>query len=77
MNRVQAGKSTKLALLLALALMPLLPGNAETAKPSTMKKFEVRYVADDIDPSSFGAKPRTCYRAGDTYGRVEEAPDSH
>lgn len=75
MNRVQAGKSTKLALLLALALMPLLPGNAETAKPSTMKKFEVRYVADDIDPSSFGAKPRTCYRAGDTYGRVEEAPD--
>ena len=40
-----------------------------------MKKFEVRYVADDIEPSSFGAQPRTCYRAGDSYGRVEEAPD--
>ena len=67
---------TNLISILALLSLSILPGNTEApAAPSTMKKFEVRYVADDIDPASFGAKPRTCYRAGDTYGRVEEAPD--
>lgn len=66
---------TKLISILALLYLSASPGNAETTAPSTMKKFEVRYVADDIEPSSFGAQPRTCYRAGDSYGRVEEAPD--
>lgn len=66
---------TKLISILSLLSLSVSPVNAEAATPSTMKRFEVRYVADDIEPSSFGAKPRTCYRAGDTYGRVEEALD--
>ncbi|MFA7336781.1 MAG: hypothetical protein WC028_08325 [Candidatus Obscuribacterales bacterium] len=66
---------TKLISILVLLSLSASPGNAEATAPSTMKKFEVRYVADDIEPSSFGAQPRTCYRAGDSYGRVEEAPD--
>jgi hypothetical protein len=66
---------TKLISILTLLSLSSLLGNADAATPSTMKKFEVRYVADDIEPSSFGAQPRTCYRAGDSYGRVEEAPD--
>ena len=67
--------NSKLISILAL-LSFALPAQADDQPlPTTMTKFAVRYVADDIDPSSFGAKPRTCYRAGDVYGRVEEAPD--
>ncbi|CAN5378417.1 hypothetical protein BH11CYA1_BH11CYA1_22670 [soil metagenome] len=68
-------------LLSIIALLSLLSFNtlpskaADQALPTMMTKFSVRYIADDIDPASFGAKPRTCYRAGDIYGRVEEAPD--
>jgi hypothetical protein len=43
--------------------------------PATMQRITLRYVADDIDPDSFAAQPRTCYRAGNLFGRIEEAPD--
>lgn len=62
-------------LLAALSFTGVSAQAVDQEAPKSMKKFEVRYVADDIDPASFGAKPRTCYRAGETYGRVEEAPD--
>jgi hypothetical protein len=40
-----------------------------TAKPP-MTKFVVRQLGENIDPDSFAAKPRTLYRAGETYARI-------
>jgi len=47
----------------------------ETAIPNTMVKVVVAAEATDMPEDSFGTKPRTFYRAGDTYGRTEEADD--
>ena len=47
---------------------------AEPANPP-MAKFVVRLFGANVDPDSFAAKPRTLYRAGETYARLEHAPD--
>jgi hypothetical protein len=43
--------------------------------PKTMTKVEVQLQGPAIPAGSFAAKPRTMYRAGSRYCRVEEAPD--
>jgi len=40
-----------------------------------MTKVEVQLQGPDVSANSFGAKPRTMYRAGTRYCRVEEASD--
>jgi hypothetical protein len=45
------------------------------AAPKTMTKLVVRLVQPDTPPSSFAARPKTMYRAGTRYCRIEEVPD--
>jgi hypothetical protein len=40
-----------------------------------MVKIVVRDDSPDLDPESFAARPRTLYRLGTRYGRLEEAAD--
>jgi hypothetical protein len=40
-----------------------------------MTRFVVQLASPDVPRDSFGAKPKTIYRAGTTYCRVEEEPD--
>lgn len=44
-------------------------------QPKTMIKMIVHLQADDIPTDSFVAKPKLIYRAGNSYGRIEEMPD--
>jgi len=44
--------------------------------PSTMIRLIVRLEASDINPSSFAALPKTMYRAGTSYCRIDEQPDA-
>lgn len=43
--------------------------------PKTMTKMVVQLQASDIAPGSFATRPKTIYRAGTRYCRVEEQPD--
>ncbi len=40
-----------------------------------MTKIIIRDTSPDVPRTSFAAKPKTLYRIGETYGRVEEEPD--
>jgi len=40
-----------------------------------MTKIVFRNIRPDIAPDSFGAQPKTLYRVGDKYWRIEEVPD--
>ncbi|HEY1265418.1 MAG TPA: hypothetical protein VGF06_17940 [Terriglobales bacterium] len=46
------------------------------AVPSKMLKMVVRREAPDSPPGTFAAKPKTYYRAGTQYCRIEEEPDA-
>lgn len=50
---------------------PLLAQEA----PQTMTKIVVRLEATDVPADGFAAKPKTMYRAGMGYCRIEELPD--
>ena len=52
----------------------LLP--AADAPPATMTKIVVRLMGPDIKPGSYAALPKTMYRAGDHYARIEAPPSS-
>ena len=54
-------------LLLAVAL--------DQSSPKTMTKLIVRFESPDAPPFSFPALPKTMYRAGTRYCRIEELPD--
>lgn len=56
------------AFLLATALCAQQP-------PTAMMKMVVQRAGSDVQRDSFAAKPKTLYRAGTTYCRVEEQPD--
>jgi hypothetical protein len=43
--------------------------------PKTMSKITVQLDGSEVPQNSFAGKPRTMYRAGSTYCRVEEAFD--
>jgi hypothetical protein len=59
-------------LLIATAFVAL---RAETAEPS-MTKIVTRMISPRVAQDSFAAKPKTLYRAGEKYARVEEQLDS-
>ena len=44
-------------------------------QPRTMTKMVVHLQSPDVPEDSFGAKPKTMYRAGTRYCRIEELPD--
>jgi uncharacterized protein (DUF885 family) len=44
--------------------------------PPTMTKIVVRLTGPGIKPGSFAALPKTIYRAGERYGRIEDPPDA-
>ena len=58
----------------------LLPGfaqqNTTGETPETMTKMVVRLMGPEIKPGSFSALPKTIYRAGDRYARIEDPPDA-
>jgi len=43
--------------------------------PKTMIKMVVQLQGPDVPPDSFAAKPKTIFRAGSKYCRIEELPD--
>lgn len=53
-----------------------LAAAAQCAAPTTMTRIVVRLQGPQIKEGSFAALPKTMYRAGDSYARIEEAPDS-
>jgi hypothetical protein len=58
-------------------LSPLALGQATSTQtaPATMTKLVVRLQRPDIPEPSFAAQPKTMYRAGSRYCRIEELPD--
>jgi hypothetical protein len=53
------------------------PPAADAAPPSaTMIRLVTRDVSPDVPRGSFGARPKTLYRVGEKYGRMEEEPDA-
>lgn len=66
--------STTFVMLCApLALVAHTAGNQP---PATMTKMSVRLSGPGIKPKSHSALPRTIYRAGPHYARIEDPPDS-
>ncbi len=49
---------------------------ANTQPPATMTKMVVRLMAPGVKPRSFAALPKTIYRAGPHYARIEDPPDA-
>jgi hypothetical protein len=58
--------------------LPLLPASQTSGdqKPSSMTKMLVRLSGPGIRPKSTSALPRTLYRAGPHYARMEDPPDA-
>lgn len=52
------------------------PAHAMTCAPSKLVRIVQTAVTPGIDPTSFGAQPRTYYRIGNNNLRIEEAPDT-
>lgn len=44
--------------------------------PATMLKMIVRLMGPQVKPRSFAALPKTIYRAGPHYARIEDPPDA-
>lgn len=59
-----------------ISLLPVQARTQPTGVPETMTKMVVRVMGPGIKPGSFAALPRTIYRAGDRYARVEDPPDA-
>jgi hypothetical protein len=62
----------KLTFILAITCVCALTTAADELG---MTKIVFRNMRPDITPDSFGAQPKTLYRVGDKYWRIEEAPD--
>jgi len=50
--------------------------NVKFEPPDTMTKMVVRLMGPGIKPNSFSALPKTIYRAGPHYARIEDPPDA-
>ena len=70
MNVLNSRHMRKLCFALLLSSLVL----AQDA-PRTMSRITVQLDGPEIPQNSFARKPKTIYRAGGTYCRVEEAPD--
>ena len=64
----------KIGIILAVLCFVACPSHAQLVS-NKMMKIVVRDASPDTPSTSFGAKPKTLYRMGDTYGRSEELPD--
>jgi hypothetical protein len=62
-------KTLRLALLVVLLTQP-------QDTPKTMTKITVQLDGPEVPQNSFARKPKTIYRAGNNYCRVEEAADT-
>lgn len=61
----------------AVASLVFVQGERQHADfPETMTKIVVRLMGPGIKPGSFAALPRTIYRAGNRYARLEDPPDT-
>jgi hypothetical protein len=63
-------------LALALILPPLDAQVAATNLPDSMTKMVVRLMGPGIKPGSYAALPKTIYRAGAHFARMEDPPDA-
>lgn len=63
-------------LSLFLLLFPLTLSAQDAPAPRNMLKMQVRLQSPNIAPGSFLLLPKTIYRAGTRYCRVEEAEDT-
>jgi hypothetical protein len=62
--------------LLGFLCVCLAVGSAHAQlKSNTMMKIVTRDTSPDMPPDSFGAKQKTLYRMGETFGRSEELPE--
>jgi hypothetical protein len=52
------------------------PPAPDAAPPAPMIRVVTRDVSPDVPRGSFGARPKTLYRVGEKYGRLEEEPDA-
>jgi hypothetical protein len=59
-----------------ISLLPIRLAAQPEGTPKTMTKIVVRVMGPGIKPGSFAALPRTIYRAGDRYARMEDPPDA-
>ncbi len=62
-------------MLLALSLAAFSQEN-KTKAPESMTKMVVRLMGPAIKAGSFSALPKTIYRAGEQYARIEDPPDA-
>jgi hypothetical protein len=59
------------------ALTSFLQGaDTKSSPPDSMTKMVVRLMGPRIKPKSFPALPKTIYRAGPHYARIEDPPDA-
>ena len=63
--------------LFATAALAFAITAADTnSPPGSMTKMVVRLIGPGIKPKSFAALPKTIYRAGPHYARIEDPPDA-
>jgi hypothetical protein len=62
-------KAFLIALSVSCAVATAQPG------PKSMTKIVLQLQSPDVPADSFGAKPKTMYRSGTQYCRIEEEPD--
>jgi hypothetical protein len=65
----------RIVTIVAVAILAYA-ARAQNPPPATMTKIEVRLQSPDAPEGSFATLPKTMYRAGDGYCRIEEAPDT-
>ncbi len=63
-------------ILVAMSLSALPYQTAQRKTPETMTKIVVRLMGPGIKAGSFSALPKTIYRAGEHYARIEDPPDA-
>ena len=69
-------KMKKILLLLGACLLIANISHAQSAAVK-MTKIITRNTSPDVPRTSFDAKPKTLYRIGETYGRIEEELDPY
>jgi hypothetical protein len=59
-----------------MKVFPVLAILLSAATPETMTKMVVRLMGPGIKPGSYAALPKTIYRAGAKFARLDDAPDA-
>jgi hypothetical protein len=68
--------ATRVFLVCLVSAIAFGQDNSNQMPPATMTKLVVRLQSPDASESSFAAQPKTMYRAGTRYCRIEELPDT-